>query len=417
MQNKTFLSVSDANLIIKTHLEAIGEIFIQGEIKEINISQNKWVFLTICDENSCINVFSTVFRLTFLSVLKKGIVVRVYGTPTIHLKSSRFSINAYKIEPVKQGLIELNKKILIEKLRKQGFFDKSRKRTLPFFPEKIVLLTAKKSRAYSDFIKILSDRIGGIKIFFIPISVQGKQAVDTIVNAFSFINLNFKDIDAVVLTRGGGSKLDLEVFDNEEVAKAIFSSKFPVISAIGHEADISIADMVSDVRASTPSNAAEILTPTRGDLLKLLENKLFVICSKIENFLNKNKKILISDIYLFLRFFDSFFLKYKYDVQKILDLAIKIQNYLKDKKQDLYRLNILDIEKTVLSKKKDIDILFERLKKYDVNFYLNKGFCLVKSKNGYIKSIESLNINDQIDILFKDGKVLSKVLKKIKKGR
>lgn len=141
----------------------------------------------------------------------------------------------------------------------------------PKFPEHVALLTAKGSEAYNDFTKILESRMGGVHVRFLPVNVQGEQAVSTICNALHYINDAFPDLDAIVVCRGGGSLEDLHAFNDEAVVRAIFASKIPVICGVGHEGDVSLADMVADVRASTPTHAAEILVEERENTIRYID--------------------------------------------------------------------------------------------------------------------------------------------------
>jgi exodeoxyribonuclease VII large subunit len=145
------------------------------------------------------------------------------------------------------------------KLENEGLFEQQRKRELVPFPQKIGLITAKDSQAYKDFVKVLQERLGGIKIYYYPASVQGKDSISSIQRAFQYFNASGIELDVIALIRGGGSLEDLYSFNTEEVVKAIFSSKYPVICGVGHEGDVTLADLVADVRASTPSNAAELI--------------------------------------------------------------------------------------------------------------------------------------------------------------
>ena len=193
--------------------------------------------------------------------------VQVYGTASLYAKTGRFSLTAYRIVPAGEGALKQAYERLKTKLSAEGLFDPARKRPLPRLPERIGLITGQDARAYSDFIKIISERLGGLKISFFPVSVQGKDSVASILRAFNYFNQLENPPEVLVLTRGGGSLEDLLSFNDETVARAVFGSKIPVISAIGHEEDVALTDFVADLRASTPSNAAELLVPTRNELL------------------------------------------------------------------------------------------------------------------------------------------------------
>lgn len=263
------LKVSEFNELFDK-LVSYQTVIIEGEISQINISQNKWLFLTLKDQSSQIEIFAVAFNINTLSLLKEGMLVHVYGTPHIHQKSGRFRVTADQIIPKGLGELKIAFEMLKLKLEKEGLFAVERKRPIPEYPTKIALLTAENSQAYHDFIKILNERTGNLEIFFFPIAVQGADSVKSIVKTFNHINQNYNYLDFAVLTRGGGSLEDLQSFNNEEVVKAIFSSKIPVVSAVGHEKDITLADLVADLRASTPSNAAEIISRDKKEIFESL---------------------------------------------------------------------------------------------------------------------------------------------------
>jgi len=272
--DKEVFQVSEFNQFINS-LISIRSFTVEGEISEINISRNRWVFITLKDPQAeeVLNVFAVVYQIRpQLDLLQPGSLVRVTGYPKLRGKSGRFSLQAHQIELVGDGSLQKAFLQLKAKLEAEGLFDPARKRPLPEYPSRVYLLTAPDSRAYSDFIKITRHRAFGlIKIYHIPISVQGEQAVPSILRAFDIIRQRPQIADLAVITRGGGSLEDLQAFNQEEVVRAAFGLPIPLVSAIGHEADVSLIDYVADVRASTPSNAAEIIFPALSETLNQLE--------------------------------------------------------------------------------------------------------------------------------------------------
>ncbi|MFH0927900.1 MAG: exodeoxyribonuclease VII large subunit [bacterium] len=239
-----------------------------GEVSEFKISQDRWVWFKLKDEEveGVLDCFWTTDGMGL--PLEDGMRVRVYGYPRIYPKSGKFSYNIIKAEPVGEGALRRAYELLKKKLLEEGLFAPERKRALPKFPETVGLITSKDAAAYSDFLRILKNRFGGLKIVFANVAVQGENAVPEIVQAFKNFNALADKPEVLILTRGGGSLEDLKAFNSEEVARAIFSSAIPVICAVGHERDESLADFVADIRASTPSNAAERLVPERSEILR-----------------------------------------------------------------------------------------------------------------------------------------------------
>ncbi|MBI3685145.1 exodeoxyribonuclease VII large subunit, partial [Candidatus Azambacteria bacterium] len=253
--------------------EALSErdAVVEGEISEYKINQSKWIFFKVKDEEATLECFSTVFKLRL--PLEDGMRVRVYGRPGIYAKSGKFSMTVEWAEPAGEGALKRSFELLKAELEKEGLFAAARKRPLPRFPKKIALVASKESAAYGDFTKILKQRFGGLEVFLYHVQVQGGEAIADIQKAFSYFNAHHKElgIEAVALVRGGGSLEDLAAFNSREVAYAVFGSAVPVIAGIGHEQDETIADFVADVRASTPSQAAELLVPHRDDVRRYVD--------------------------------------------------------------------------------------------------------------------------------------------------
>lgn len=239
-------------------------VVIEGEVVEYKVSQGKWIWFSLKDESGLLSCFATTWQLK--TPLEDGMQVRVHGMPKLYPKNGRFSLTVDRAEPVGEGALQRAFQLMKEKLEKEGVFAPERKRPLPRFPERIGLLASTESAAYTDFLRILGNRWGGLQVKSAHVQVQGRDAVADIVGAFAWFNAHPDEADVLVLTRGGGSLEDLHAFNSEEVARAIFSSKVPVIVGVGHERDESLADYAADFRASTPSNAAEILVPDKRDM-------------------------------------------------------------------------------------------------------------------------------------------------------
>jgi exodeoxyribonuclease VII large subunit len=197
-------------------------------------------------------------------------VVRVNGNPRLHAQYG-FSVNVQSITPVGEGALRRAADLLEAKLAAEGLFNPERKRSLPYPPQRIALITAGGSAAYADFLKILNARWRGVVVDHYDVQVQGEPAVGQIVAAIAAANAAAEVPDVLVLTRGGGSADDLAAFSTEQVTRAVATSRVPTLVAIGHEIDISLAELAADQRASTPSNAAELLTPDRAVILRQLK--------------------------------------------------------------------------------------------------------------------------------------------------
>lgn len=242
---------------------------IEGEVVDYRVSQDRWIWFQLKDETAIVSCFATVWQLR--TPLEDGMKVRAYGLPKIHPKSGKFSLTVERVELVGEGALRRAFELLKKKLGDEGLFDVARKRAIPKFPERIGLIASKESAAYGDFMRILGNRWGGVTIVLADVSVQGRDAVREISAAFRWFNAHPDAADVLVLTRGGGSLEDLQAFNAEEVARAVFSSAIPVVVGVGHERDESLADYAADVRASTPTNAAELVVPDRREVVSRLD--------------------------------------------------------------------------------------------------------------------------------------------------
>ena len=262
-------SVSEFVAILNQTLEyAYPNVTITGELANFRVSKNRWVYFDLKDEGATVRFFGTVYMLP--GPLEDGMKVAVRGTPKLHPQYG-FSVTAQSIQPVGEGSIKKAAKMLEAKLAAEGLFDPERKRTLPYPPQHIGLITSGESAAYRDFVKILNARWGGLQITLIDVQVQGEASPAQVVQAIRQFNQMAAPPDVLVVTRGGGSAEDLQAFSTEQVTRAVAGSRIPTVVAIGHEVDISLAELAADQRASTPSNAAELLVPDRKAILQGLQ--------------------------------------------------------------------------------------------------------------------------------------------------
>ncbi|MEK7153720.1 MAG: exodeoxyribonuclease VII large subunit [Patescibacteria group bacterium] len=261
-------SVSEFVAVLNQTLEyAYPAVTITGELANFRVSKNRWVYFDLKDEEAKVRFFGTVYQLP--GPLENGMMIAVRGMPRLHPQYG-FSVTAQTIRPIGEGSIKKAAALLEAKLTAEGLFDAERKRPLPYPPLHIGLITSSESAAYRDFIKIISARWGGVKITLIDVQVQGEVAVPQVIRAIEQFNTLAAPPEVLVLTRGGGSAEDLQAFSTEQVTRAVAASRIPTLVAIGHEIDISLAELAADQRASTPSNAAELLVPDRKALLGTL---------------------------------------------------------------------------------------------------------------------------------------------------
>ncbi|MFH2062735.1 MAG: exodeoxyribonuclease VII large subunit [bacterium] len=245
-------------------------VAIEGEVAEYRVSQGKWIWFLVKDNGAVLSCFGTTWKLR--QPLEDGMQVRIYGQPKVHERSGKFSVVVDRVEPVGEGALRRAYDLLRRSLEAEGIFDPARKRPLPKFPRRIGLIASRESAAYSDFLRILGNRWSDVEVNSVHVQVQGRDAVGDILAAFAHFAAHPELADVLVLTRGGGSLEDLQAFNSEEVARAVFSSPMPIVVGVGHERDETLADFAADVRASTPSNAAEIVVPDRNEVGAAVES-------------------------------------------------------------------------------------------------------------------------------------------------
>ncbi len=264
------LSVGEFVALLNQTLEyAYPSVTITGELANLRISKNRWVYFDLKDEEASVKFFGTVYMLP--GPLEDGMLLKVRGQPRLH-NLYGFSVNVQSMRPAGEGSIKKAAQLLQAKLTAEGLFDETRKRPLPYPPAKIGLVTSKQSAAYADFIKILKARWQGLDIALIDVQVQGEAAPEQITAAIEQFNSAAEPPETIVIIRGGGSAEDLAAFSTEQVTRAVAASRVPTLVAIGHEVDLSLAELAADRRASTPSNAAELLVPDRAHALTEIQS-------------------------------------------------------------------------------------------------------------------------------------------------
>lgn len=339
---------------------------VEGELSNFRVSKNKWVYFDLKDETASLRCFATVYALP--GPLEDGMVVRVAGSPRLH-PLYNFSFNVQSIVPVGEGSLRRAADLLAAKLEKEGLFDPARKRLLPAVPRRIALITAGDSAAYADFIKITTARWGGLHIDHYDVQVQGEPAVPQILAALKSAGEQAHVPEVAVLIRGGGSADDLATFSDERVVRAVAASRVPTLVAIGHEIDVSLAELTADVRASTPSNAAEVLVPDKREELRHLENNRTRLDDALVGYVDDQRLSLAN-------------------IRQTLDMTLG----------DVYAVAVERIEhiRTLLAA-------------YDPARPLAQGYALVQRSESVVTRAAQLARGDTIEVRFADGTVTSDV--------
>lgn len=268
--------------------KSFPSVLIEGEISSFKVNQNKFVFFDLKDEESVLGCFMTVWQLRF--PLEDGMKVIAQVKPKL-TNWGKFSLTVEKITPKGEGSLKKSLEILKEKLTREGLFDENRKRRIPQDLQKVAVISSTQAAGYADFIKIINERWGGLKIVVAHTQVQGMAASDQIIRAIDFLNSQSELPDVIAIIRGGGSADDLAVFNDEKLVRAVANSRVPIITGIGHEIDQSLCDLAADFAASTPSNVAQILTPNKFDEMRFLRSKILRTNDLLLSKIAKLKKI------------------------------------------------------------------------------------------------------------------------------
>ena len=365
------LSPTDFVAIANQALEHVfGAVRIEGELANFRISKNKWVYFDIKDEASKVACFASIYALP--GPLEEGLLVRIVGQPKLHPQFG-FSITVQSIQPSGEGAIKKAYELLKVKLTLEGLFEPSRKRLLPYPPQLVALVTSLESAAYADFIKILNVRWPFVELQVYDVQVQGEPAPQQLTSAIARANSESKLADVLVIIRGGGGADDLAAFNDERVVRAVASSRIPTLVAIGHEIDESLCELAADKRASTPSNAAELIAPDRSAELRQLAHQKVGLLQQIKT---------------------------------VFSLE---QARLKDmRKQLTARLNIIQEYA-----EQSLDAAKQIFKAYNPQNILKRGYALVKSGGSFVKSIDDIKAGNNIDVNLYDGQ-LNAVIKMVK---
>ncbi|MEO5950236.1 MAG: exodeoxyribonuclease VII large subunit [Candidatus Saccharimonadales bacterium] len=277
--NPTF-SVSDFIALTNQTLEySYPTVEVEGEVSSFKINQGKYVFFDIKDAGASVGCFMTVWQLRV--PIEDGMKVVVTATPKL-TQWGKFSLTVRMVRPSGEGGLKKSFEILKEKLDKEGLFAEDRKRSLPTIPTHVAVISSIQAAGYADFMKIIDDRWGGIVIDVAHVQVQGTSAPDQIIKALAYINAQETPPEVIVIIRGGGSADDLSAFNDELLVRAVAASRVPTLVGVGHEIDTSLVDMVADVRAATPSNAAQLLAPDRHEYIRHVQRRVVGLLPRVE---------------------------------------------------------------------------------------------------------------------------------------
>ena len=384
------ITVSDLNKYMKEKIaedEYLNNILIKGEISNFKNHYTGHMYFTLKDEKSlikCIMFKSYATKLTFMP--KDGMKVMILGSVSVFERDGVYQIYARAMEEDGLGDLYTKYQELKKRLGQQGLFEEEHKMKIPMMPRVIGVLTSQTGSVIRDIINVSTRRNPNVYIRLLPVPVQGEGAAEKISNGIEYMNKN-KLADVLILARGGGSLEDLWPFNEEIVAHSIYNSEIPIISAVGHETDFTIADFVADLRAPTPSAAAELAVPD-----------IYEVKRKIEIYQDRLRNSLIKKLELMNLRYEKCMSSsvFKEPLRKINDNYIKLDNCIKQ------------IENSIKVKhEKEKTKYIELIAKLDALSPLKtlyRGYSITEKNNKVIKSKEELKTNDLIEIRFIDGK-------------
>ena len=366
MNNKA-ISVSQLSGYIKGIFDAeelLHNVSVFGEVSGLSVLRgNAYFFLK--DEEA---ILQCVYFGADESLIKNGDLIVATGTPRYYIKGGKLNFNVVKVEPY--GVGELFKKFIQTKLKleSEGLFNPLLKKQLPTNVKNIGVVSSEKGAVIRDIINITKRRNSAVNIKLFPSKVQGDSAEKEIINGIKYFD-EFSDVDIIIVARGGGSFEDLMPFNSEELARVVYNCKKPIVSAVGHETDFTIIDFVSDLRAPTPSAAAEITVPMKDEKIKKLIDQFMEISQIIKNMYESKLTLINSQI-------------------------IRLNN--------LVKLKLNEIEYS-------LGMEMQALEKLNPDNILKRGFAKIEKNKTNINSVAQLNIKDNFDIYLKDGKIQAEV--------
>ena len=393
MKIKT-LTVSEVNNYLKRIIDndfILNNLSVKGEISNLKYHSSGHIYFSLKDEGGKINCVMFRSKAIMLNLtLEEGMGVVIGGRASIYPQNGSIQLYCDTIEQEGRGELYIKFERLKEKLSKEGYFDEELKKEVPKFPSRVGIVTSPTGAAIRDIINVSRRRNRLVDLVLYPAKFQGIGAYKEVIDGIKYFNRT-KSVDVIIIGRGGGSIEELWNFNEEELAKAIFKSKIPIISAVGHEVDFTISDFVSDVRAATPSQGAEIAVPLQSDIedaIEYMNNRMgSIIANKLQ--LEKNKVDSLSRI-----------LKLNSPMTRIVNNYMIVEK-LKE------RLNSNIVNKINLEKEK-LSGLNNLLMAQNPCNLLNKGYAIIEDESGVINTVKRMSEEKEINVFLADGLVKGK---------
>ena len=437
--NNEYLTITDINRIVKNTIESNSElsnVYIKGEISNIKYHTRGHLYFSLKDENSKINAVMFNYERYLSFNPKDGDSVLVHGRISVYEASGSYQIYVDSMEMDGLGNLYVLFEKLKKKLSEEGLFDKEHKRKIKRVPRKIGVITAPTGAAVRDIISTINRRFPMTEIYLFPTLVQGEGAAPNIVEMINLAN-TFDDIDTIILGRGGGSIEDLWAFNEEIVARAIYNSRIPIISGVGHEIDFTISDFVADLRAPTPTGAALMATPdieevrryfdsSKDRLNNAIQNKLYSLTELIKKYKANNILNNPSRLYeMKEQKLDTLYDKLNNAIKSRLDYYIHLMdkyksNYILNNPKVLYESGKDKIDNIKINLNKTITKILEKntnnihtlkvkVELLNPDNVLDKGYSIIHKDGKIIKNVDDLKTNDDISVMLKNGNIIANV--------
>jgi exodeoxyribonuclease VII large subunit len=391
---QTALTVTEITRRIKQVLEGgFGSVMVQGELSNFKIHTSGHMYFTLKDESAQISGVMWRSRVGSLSfVPEDGMKVVVTGRVTVYEPRGAYQIDAQAMRPLGVGELQIAFEKLKQKLAAEGMFAPERKRPLPEYPRQLGIVTSDTGAAFRDMVAVFRRRFPAITVILRPTRVQGAGAAKDIADGIAEFN-QLGGIDVLIVGRGGGSLEDLWAFNEEIVARAIAGSRIPVVSAVGHEIDFTIADFVADLRAPTPTAAAELVVRDRRELLEILRESVYTMRGSVDSLVTDHRRRIhhVLESYAFNRPIDLL----RQHSQRFDEITRQLQS---------------STDHLIAQTRSRTMALQQRIASLDPRMVLKRGFAIVSREGRTVDSRETLRTDDIIDVEFRDGAVASRVL-------
>jgi exodeoxyribonuclease VII large subunit len=387
------ISVSQFNNYVKRVLQSdplLGNVSVIGEISNLKYHGSGHVFFTLKDEQSKLSCFLPADQVPRLRYeLTEGMLITATGYISVFERGGTYSLNIRDILVEGKGNLTIAFEALKAKLEKEGLFDPKYKKPIPAFPKKVVVVTSETGTVIRDILKIIRQRNDVVHVILYPCLVQGPDAAADIAAAITYVNRLFPDTDVIIAGRGGGSIEELWAFNEEVVIRSIFLSEIPVISAVGHETDFTLADYVADRRAATPTEAAQMAVPDTKELRTAVRNNVTEILHTIQRRLQ----------YYELKTESYNMEALKTQISNRIQLA---QMHVNGLAKDMFHM----ISDRLTEKMSTVEQLFAELQLSSPYSIMERGYGALVDVNGkLITSVEGLNKGDLLTVICKDGKI------------